>query len=246
MTAWRKVGIAGNVLAPELIDRSEFIDQPPVATPAAVSRDSGGSPARSTRKRAADLVKTPEGMASGSLESERAKVARLLEHAQELEKELEAPFDPTAANLLIPDVVTRPDKPARAGRKRLSDLHGSTTMRALGAEAEARRLDDEAVAEGVAQRKREALEKKQAAEQEAVEREAAFAKCEAACTCGVVPCPWAGWKRCPVCGPKKGLCKVRACKAAREPLLLGYTPAVEGQEGAVVAVEGQEGAVVAA
>ena len=33
--------------------------------------------------------------------------------------------------------------------------------------------------------------------------------------------PWAGWKRCPACGPKKGLCKVRACAAARRPLLLG-------------------------
>ena len=43
------------------------------------------------------------------------------------------------------------------------------------------------------------------------------------------------WKRCPACGPKKGLCKVRACKAAREPLLLGYNPAVEGQEGAELA-----------
>ena len=45
----------------------------------------------------------------------------------------------------------------------------------------------------------------------------------------------AGWKRCPTCGPKKGLCKVRACKAAREPLMLGYNPAVEGQEGGEVA-----------
>jgi hypothetical protein len=32
------------------------------------------------------------------------------------------------------------------------------------------------------------------------------------------------------CGPKKSLCKVRACKAAREPLLLGYNPAVDQQE----------------
>ena len=44
--------------------------------------------------------------------------------------------------------------------------------------------------------------------------------------------PWAGWKRCPACGPKKGLCKVRACSAARKPLLLGYNPAVDAQEGA--------------
>ena len=38
--------------------------------------------------------------------------------------------------------------------------------------------------------------------------------------------------RCPTCGPKKGLCKVRACAAARRPLLLGYNPAVGAQDGA--------------
>ena len=57
------------------------------------------------------------------------------------------------------------------------------------------------------------------------------AGCKAGCTCGLVPCPWAGWKRCPACGPKKGLCKVRACKAARDPLLLGYNPPVGLLEG---------------
>ena len=41
---------------------------------------------------------------------------------------------------------------------------------------------------------------------------------------------WAKWKRCPTCGPKSSLCKARACVAARKPLLLGYNPAVEGQE----------------
>ena len=44
--------------------------------------------------------------------------------------------------------------------------------------------------------------------------------------CGVEPCPMAKWKRCPVCGPKSSLCKIRACSAARKPLLLGYSPAV--------------------
>ena len=39
ITAWRKVGIAANVLRPELIDRSEFITQPAAApaTPAAAA-----------------------------------------------------------------------------------------------------------------------------------------------------------------------------------------------------------------
>jgi hypothetical protein len=73
------------------------------------------------------------------------------------------------------------------------------------------------------------------------ERAAAFARCEAACSCGVVPCPWASWKRCPTCGPKKGLCKVRVCVAARKPLLLGYNPAVGTAE-----AEGEQGELVGA
>ena len=57
-----------------------------------------------------------------------------------------------------------------------------------------------------------------------------FMFCEAVYACGVVPCPWAKWKRCHTFGPKSSLCKARACVAARKPLLLGYNPAVEGQE----------------
>lgn len=133
-------------------------------------------------------------------------------------------------------MLTRPDKPGRAtGRKRLHELHGSCTMRGLGEEAERRRVEEEAAAAATTEKTRLALKKKEAALQEAADREAAFALCEAGCTCGLVPSPWAGWKRCPACGPQKGLCKVRACKAAREPLLLGYNPAVEGQEGAELA-----------
>ena len=131
ITAWRKVGIAGNKLAPEMIDRSEFIDQP---APMAELATPGAEPAspRVTRKRAADLAMTPEGMVSGSLESERAKVQRLLGHAQELEAMVEAPFDPTAAGLIVPDVVTRPDKEVPGGgRKRLTAMHGSVTMQGL-------------------------------------------------------------------------------------------------------------------
>jgi hypothetical protein len=244
VTAWRKVGIAGNVLAPELIDRSEFIrpadQQPPPSAPgssavhAAATSVDAASPTRSTRKRAADLAKTPDGMVSGSLESEKAKVARLVEHAQELEAMVDAPFDQKAAGVLVPSVVTRPDKPAggRSGRKRLSDLHGSVTMQDVGGEAEKRRLEDEAKEAATKEKKRLALEKKEAEKKDAEERATAFARCEAVCVCGVVPCPWKCWKRCPMCGPKKGLCKVRACAAARKPLLLGYNPAVGAQEGA--------------
>ena len=242
VTAWRKVGIAGNVLAPELIDRTEFIDQPAAATPGAAAGNSLGTPPtatapaaagaspRATRKRSvAELAKTPEGMVSGSIESERAKVKALREYVQELEAERDAPFNPTAAGLLVPTVVQRPERRG-AGRKRLSDLHGSVTMRNVGDEAEKRRLEDEAARDAVEKKKRQRQEQKAGEEREAVERIAAFERCELGCVCGVVPCPYAKWKRCPTCGPKSSACKARACVAARKPLMLGYNPAVGGQE----------------
>lgn len=154
VTAWRRVGVAGNKLAPELIDRSEFIDQqpsPPEPTPTPAVTPGDGAPAappsdspRVTRKRAVDLARTPEGMASGCLEAERAKVQLLLAYAKELEAERDMPFDQTAAGVLVPTAVTRPDKPGgRGGRKRLHDMHGSVTMQDVAGEAERRRLEDE-------------------------------------------------------------------------------------------------------
>ena len=238
ITAWRKVGIAGNKLAPEMIDRSEFIDQPAL-TP-------GAEPASPhvARKRAADLAMTPEGMVSGSLESERAKVQRLLGHAQELEAMVDAPFDPTAAGVLVPDVVTRPDKEGGGGgRKRLTAMHGSVTMQGVGDEAEQRERVATEQAAAAKAKKLQAAEKKEAEAAAASERDAAFARCELACVCMVTPCPYAKWKRCPACGPKNGLCKVRACVAARRPLLLGYTPPVGLSEGPTEAMEGVDGAL---
>ena len=192
VTAWRNVGIAGNVLAPELIDRTEFIDQPavvPVPSPQQGTPGAAGSP-HATRKRAADLAKTPDGMVSGSLESERAKVQRLLAHAEELEAELDMPFNPTTGGVLVPTAVTRPDKAAaRRGRKRLSDLHGSVTMRDVGGEAEKRRLEDEAKEEAAKEKKRQAAEKKEEASRTAALAISGFERCEHGCACGVVPCP---------------------------------------------------------
>ena len=226
--------IAGNKLVPELIDRTEFIDQPAAGSPAV---QAAGSPTVQTpasprvRKRTADLALTPQGMVSGSLESEKAKVQRLLEHGQALEALLDAPFDPTEAGLLVPDVVTRPNKEGPAGRKRLTAMHGSVTMQAVGEVAEQREREATEQAASAKAKKQMAAEKKEAEKDADVKREAAFAVCESVCACGVTPCPWIGWKRCPECGPKKGLCKVRACSAARKPLLLTLTPAVEAVEG---------------
>lgn len=103
-------------------------------------------------------------------------------------------------------------------------------MRDVCGEAQKRRVEAEAEEERKESKKRLADEKKVAEAQAAVERAQSFARCEERCSCEVVPCPWAGWKRCSVCGPKKGMCKVRACVAARKSLLLGYNPAVAVQE----------------
>ena len=132
--------------------------------------------------------------------------------------------------MLVPTTVTRQGKQQPTGRKRLSDLHGSITMRGVGTEAASRNAAAKAAETARLEKKQKTEEQKAAAEREMRERDEAFARCEHGCVCGVVPCPWAKWKRCPICGPKSGLCKVRACVAARKPLLLGYNPAVEGQE----------------
>jgi hypothetical protein len=234
---WPDVAIYERLRPTRLRVRHPRHDQQRPTKLAAGAAAAAPSPVRSTRKRAADLAKTPDGMVSGSIESERAKVARLLEHAQELEAERDAPFDPTAAGVLVPDVITRPERQQPPKRKRLcSDLHGSVTMRGVGDVAAERREEDEAKAAEVKEKKRLALMKKETAAREVEVAAAAFARCEVVCVCGIVPCPYAKWKRCPTCGPKNGLCKVRACAAARNPLLLGYNPVVDAPEGA------QEGA----
>jgi hypothetical protein len=114
--------------------------------------------------------------------------------------------------------------------KRLTAMHGSVTMQAVGDEAELREREAQEQAEAVLARKQQAADRKEAGVHAARERDEKFALCEVTCVCGVVPCLWVGWKRCLVCGPKKGLCKVRVCAAARRPLMLGYTPPAEQPE----------------
>ena len=99
-------------------------------------------------------------------------------------------------------------------------------MQNVGGEAEKRRLEDEAKEQAAREKKRLAVEKKEAAASAAAAEVVAFERCEHGCVCGVVPCPYGKWKRCPMCGPKSSMCKARACVAARKPLLLGYNPAV--------------------
>mmetsp|Transcript_42056 Transcript_42056/g.89803 ORF Transcript_42056/g.89803 Transcript_42056/m.89803 type:complete len:160 (-) Transcript_42056:30-509(-) len=153
-------------------------------------------------------------MQSGSVESERAKVRALLAFAQELEEERALPFDPTAAGFLTPDA---PMEPTREQRRvsRLSDLHGSFTLRQLGEEKRRRQEEEREAAEAKEQAKRQRLEVVEAAAVAREVQDQEFARCEHGCKCGVVPWPWAKWKRCPQCGPKPRVCVVKACVQAR-------------------------------
>ena len=78
------------------------------------------------------------------------------------------------------------------------------------------REEDEAAAGLTKEKMRQALERKETVARAAEATAAAFARCEVACACGITPCPTAKWKRCPTCGPKNGLCKIRACVTARK------------------------------
>ena len=237
MTAWRRVGIAGNVLKPELIDRSEFIDQAAavceVEAQAATDRlaDEPSSPKQLSLEQ---LAKTPPGTRTGTVAAERGKAERLLDRAKQLEAELEGtrtkPFDP--AGILVATVAQKPPSKSRK-RARYSDKHGSMTMQGVREERDEREEVDDAAAAAVAARKEEAAAKKQDAAQEKAELEASFGRCEVKCCCGrrVETCKWAGWERCATCGAvKKGKCRVQACKEARGPLLLTLMPPSGAEE----------------
>ena len=104
------------------------------------------------------------------------------------------------------------------------------TMQGVKDDKKERRAEEAAAAAAAAAKRQRIADEKSAAVEKKAEEEKAFGVCEHGCRCGVVPCPWEKWKRCPKCGPKKGLCRARECAAARQPLLLGYNPALEARE----------------
>jgi hypothetical protein len=226
VTAFRKVGISGNVLCPDNIDRTEFIDQ------AAAERAVSAAPSSSPIASIAEAARTPEGVRTGSLAAMQAKVEALKVLAQKYKEKSEAAFDPVEAGMLRPvsavdgaapsrvpdDEAEEEDGAPARKRSRLSDMHGSFTLREMRAMKERRKEAVEGAAQEKAQRKQAAADKKAQDEAEAAGRIQAFEQCERECACGAPPCacPFAKWKRCPTCGPKPGLCKARACVAARK------------------------------
>ena len=236
ITAWRRVGSTGNVFAPELINRAEFIDQPlqlaaaaQEAAAAAVEAEAV-SPGRGQRS-AATVGSTPPGVDRHSAGAWKAKFEQMRKHAEELEKHAEelesklaAQFNPLTTGLLEPDVVVK--APVRSKtRSKLSDMHGSFSMQDVSGEKQKRIAEDASATAEAAAKRQKAAEKKDESARARAEVVAGFEGCELACVCPSQPCVWSGWKRCPACGPKKGVCKVRVCVAARRPLALTYVPA---------------------
>ena len=97
----------------------------------------------------------------------------------------------------------------------MQDVRGEKARRIAEEEAERLRVQ--------ANKAEREAKKAEAAAQISLEN-SKFEACEAGCTCGLVPCPYAKWVRCPQCGPKKGICRVKKCVNARTPLMLTYTP----------------------
>eukprot|EP00966_Prymnesium_polylepis_P322130 7378402-Prymnesium_polylepis.1 len=98
---------------------------------------------------------------------------------------------------------------------------GDAHLRALAGSARAKQDAKKLKADGIADRKKEAAEKKATLEASAAARLDAFQACQPACTCGVVPCPWDKMLHCLTCGDIKGaVCRKKACLDAQAPLLL--------------------------
>lgn len=137
-----------------------------------------------------------------------ARVQRLLQD------KLAQPFDPCAAGLLEPEKIQAPARvPQR--RSRLSDLHGSWTLRNIKDAKRQREQEEREAAEAAAERRDQLPAKRSHDKRLAEEELEAFARCEHGCVCSARPCPFASWRRCPQCGPKKSVCKKRECVQLR-------------------------------
>ena len=233
--AWKRVGIAGNRLCPQLVDRSNFVDQD--AELAAARRDASvSSPGPSSL---AEAKRTPPGLRRGSLAAANAKLQQLEQFAKKLEEKAQAPYDPSRGVLSLSSDApsarqggTGSDddsdaadgdsaSPVRA-RRRLVQLSGSFTLRDMWGEKQ-KRQQEAAKVEDAAQRKKAArLEKRAEDEERSRVRRDAFVACKDVCMCAIVPCPWEGFMLCDNCGNlKKGWCKKRECvKWRKSPVSL--------------------------
>ena len=207
VAACRASGFLGNRLAPEQIDRREFIDKV-VATPAP-------KPPMTLEER---LAKARGVLRVGSLAAVTAERDALVEYVKQLEG---APFDPaTIPGLLEPKPLVKQKRARDASRIDVSE-GGSFTLRRLKQKSDAKLAAAEAEEQRKEAARRVLEEKKKAAQAVADQLAEEFARCEKGCVCLRVPCPMAKMKKCPHCGDiKQRVCQKPACKAKNGPLLL--------------------------
>jgi hypothetical protein len=233
LSAWRKVGFAGGRIDKSLIDRTHFIDR--------VDISESPSPSKGTRlasRSIEDVVRTPDGMRSGSLAATQAKLKALMEHAEEQKTEFAASmieeWDPETVPFLMQPKKVEQNKRDRSQVDMEVYEGGDCSLRNINDKFKDKRSKKKDKADGVAERKEARAELKSAAQQEADDVLALWALCGERCACGEDPCPMAGMQHCATCqAVKKHACKVRACVQARKdsaPRRLTFNPEVQGAQ----------------
>jgi len=219
VTAWRKVGLAGNRLDPDLICRDNFIDRD---LPATVEAAPASAPSFD------EFVRTPEDMRGASRVAKLEKKLELArEYAEQREGEHRAEkrrriFEPEAYGLL--PVPQHQVQPPTVDHARLDCANGSMSLRDMHA-LHTERQNSERAAQAERQRKADGrAQLREGRESQAAELSASFERCRPQCTCGVAPCPMVKATRCTAC--QRISIKGRACGRAECKATLGTLAAL--------------------
>ena len=216
VSAWRRCGWLGCLVAPDEIDRSIFVDQPTAEQPHLLLQSPPPRTplAPSTVEQA---MAVPDGVRTGSLAAAQAQVEQLQAY---IAANTHAPFDPVAAGLLTPR-TSQPTKRTRDKTRIEESEGGDSFLRDLAASARAKQLRKEEHVAGVTARKEARVEARTEKQSEKELLLCNFMRCRPTCQCGVVPCPMEGMHHCSVCGDiKRNVCRKQACVAKRAPLAL--------------------------
>ncbi|KAK3269961.1 hypothetical protein CYMTET_21613 [Cymbomonas tetramitiformis] len=214
ITAWRRVGICQNFLAPSEIDRAHFLVQETT-----IKRSSAPPSVTS-------FCASPEGIRRGSLEYYKRKYDAMKNLAETWEAYETTPVE---KGILSPEIL--PPLPPKPSKGRLPDNNGSfgfndilAKKRAKKAEVQAAREQQEfaSLQRDLAREEREAANARAvlAKAQAASELQKAWEMCGEQCTCPIlflnmvrVPCPVNKMKRCRICGDiKKSKCSKTDCR----------------------------------
>ena len=215
--AWRKCGWLGCVIAPEEIDRTGFVDRGPSTAAPLLQERAPPTPLPSIAEALEAAMAVPDSMRAGTLAAAQLQVKQLTEALKVRDA---APFDAVAAGLLQPKVAGV--KKRERDKTRIDESEGGDAfLRDLAGNARSKQVRREGHRLEVDQRKQARLDAAAAAADAAAAVRLAFDMCHPICTCGTSPCPQAKMQLCATCGVvKPHACRVRACVAARGPLLL--------------------------